>query len=939
MMQPPLKKPRKSAGGGGGGLFQFFKHKDPAAAKKPRRRYRFEGGSVALPLLWYSRDDSCLVRRMEGANFESEKVAAFDFDGCLTTDAGPIGSGSGGLPIREGVIEKLQALYDGTVSEDSQNNSCVAAPGENTTAAGMKVKIASTSEGRNDRHRLVIFTNGANIGNMRKETTVMNAIVRKTSRLNEFVRRLQRPVEIFVATKKDKYRKGIGTGLWDALLEDPNLALDLNSNSSSSSSSMVSESSAMANKSDVDKRRVTIVAPRLSASFFVGDAAGREDDFSDSDKKFAEAVGLEFFTETDFFGQPYRSSAHLIDLWKEVFGYSQILVVLVGAPGSGKSHFCQTVLEEENNSESDGNGNDRWAIVCQDVLKSRDRCMESCRELLNLGKCVLVDRTNIDKEQRQIWISIAKGFNIPCIAIEFGGQNKRELITNVLTRSAGSHGTGLDASKSETNVGYIVSKFLSRQQPTLIAEGFNLVFRCEKSLSYRQALANTLSEWSLKAMSNDYQINPQRKSNVYKCGHRTLLVPTMEADSMENALQVLWDESRVFLSKEENTNLSIEVFDVTEKASSQKKSALNGRLIHLSGCSPAERIFFPSRIPGSRATMVAVPAVFKFAAGGPDVNRYLHRHFNESRAQVTESPQDAMTLRTYTQQYHSSCPPGVYSCPVPTSNASKFTHIFHCIAPRIVDASKRESSSQLSSASAASSSTEVESNQSQNASFDDIMAAHYRQLFDQFRKSCLVELKSGDVQAGSDATHINKSAHISSDAKDIGLISFPTEWSEPLSPPIRKGSWRNVLDAYISKPRDLDCEARIFLETSRFVCIYDAYPKAKIHLLVVPKPDFLDVKYPHELTSAHCERVEILHQAAKAIARQVQLRFIGSLSPGHHIKIGYHRRPSLSRMHIHLISDDLNGRAMKTKKHRDSFETDFFVPIDQILLEASLRNE
>ena len=124
------------------------------------------------------------------------------------------------------------------------------------------------------------------------------------------------------------------------------------------------------------------------------------------------------------------------------------------------------------------------------------------------------------------------------------------------------------------------------------------------------------------------------------------------------------------------------------------------------------------------------------------------------------------------------------------------------------------------------------------------------------------------------------------------------------------------------------------METARYVCMFDGYPKGKIHLLVVPKPDFLDVKYPSDLTAVHCERLAVLHRAAKAIARQVQRRFMGDLSPGHSMKIGYHHKPSLSRMHIHLISDDLEGRGMKTKKHRDSFATDFFVPVDDVMARA-----
>jgi bifunctional polynucleotide phosphatase/kinase len=36
-------------------------------------------------------------------------------------------------------------------------------------------------------------------------------------------------------------------------------------------------------------------------SFYVGDAAGRRKDFSDSDKNMASNAGLRFFTETEFF--------------------------------------------------------------------------------------------------------------------------------------------------------------------------------------------------------------------------------------------------------------------------------------------------------------------------------------------------------------------------------------------------------------------------------------------------------------------------------------------------------------------------------------------------------------------------------------------------------------------------------------------------------------
>ena len=46
------------------------------------------------------------------------------------------------------------------------------------------------------------------------------------------------------------------------------------------------------------------VAPDLSRCFYVGDAAGREGDHSDSDLGFARAVGVAFHTPEEFFLKP-----------------------------------------------------------------------------------------------------------------------------------------------------------------------------------------------------------------------------------------------------------------------------------------------------------------------------------------------------------------------------------------------------------------------------------------------------------------------------------------------------------------------------------------------------------------------------------------------------------------------------------------------------------
>jgi bifunctional polynucleotide phosphatase/kinase len=76
------------------------------------------------------------------------------------------------------------------------------------------------------------------------------------------------PFQIFISTQKDKYYKP-STGMWSFMNNERNKG------------------------KHIDK----------DLSFFVGDAAGRKKDHSDSDKKFAENCGVTFYTEDEFFNK------------------------------------------------------------------------------------------------------------------------------------------------------------------------------------------------------------------------------------------------------------------------------------------------------------------------------------------------------------------------------------------------------------------------------------------------------------------------------------------------------------------------------------------------------------------------------------------------------------------------------------------------------------
>lgn len=164
--------------------------------------------------------------------------------------------------------------------------------------------------------------------------------------------------------------------------------------------------------------------------------------------------------------------------------------------------------------------------------------------------------------------------------------------------------------------------------------------------------------------------------------------------------------------------------------------------------------------------------------------------------------------------------------------------------------------------------------------------------------------------------------------------------------------------------------------------VYDGYPKARVHLLLLPKPAFLAVNAVTDLRREHLERLRglwgfcfsftfrrkweglisclvpaslipstrppghttthsrlaVLHAEARRIRDKLQGDLAGSgRAPSSQLRLGYHALPSLHPLHCHLISQDFDAPALKTKKHWNSFTTAFFLDADAV--EAALREE
>lgn len=117
----------------------------------------------------------------------------------------------------------------------------------------MPKRLAKLKEYLKQGYTIVIFTN-------QKSKTDPQKIFRY-NRISNAIKLLNIPLILFMATGEDEYRKP-QIGMWKAL---------------------------------------QTMIPEIKTAFFVGDAAGRPNDFSDSDLQFAKNIGIDFYTPEQIF--------------------------------------------------------------------------------------------------------------------------------------------------------------------------------------------------------------------------------------------------------------------------------------------------------------------------------------------------------------------------------------------------------------------------------------------------------------------------------------------------------------------------------------------------------------------------------------------------------------------------------------------------------------
>ncbi|EMC98276.1 hypothetical protein BAUCODRAFT_32290 [Baudoinia panamericana UAMH 10762] len=165
---------------------------------------------------------------------------------------------------------------------------------------------------------------------------------------------------------------------------------------------------------------------------------------------------------------------------------------------------------------------------------------------------------------------------------------------------------------------------------------------------------------------------------------------------------------------------------------------------------------------------------------------------------------------------------------------------------------------------------------------------------------------------------------------------------------------RDGLAAYTTDPASFP-QSRVVYYNDKFVVINDLFPKASVHLLLLPRDPKKNVQRPQEAFDdlqflADCRQEE---KKVRAIVASELRRKFGRYSatdrPYLHalesdeppdalpqgrdwsrdIISGTHANPSMNHLHIHVLSKDMVSEPMKKRNHYLSFTTDFLIGLDQ----------
>ena len=141
-------------------------------------------------------------------------------------------------------------------------------------------------------------------------------------------------------------------------------------------------------------------------SFFVGDALGRSSDFSDSDKVFAENIGIPYYCPE----QVFHTKQEITDIPTIPLPDDGLptLVIMMGYPGSGKSTIAKQLCKQKG-----------YVYIEGDVYKTSVKMIKASLQHISLRKSIVFDATHTSVAKRKEYVDLAKthSYAVVCVHV------------------------------------------------------------------------------------------------------------------------------------------------------------------------------------------------------------------------------------------------------------------------------------------------------------------------------------------------------------------------------------------------------------------------------------------------------------------------------------------------------------------------------------------
>lgn len=137
-------------------------------------------------------------------------------------------------------------------------------------------------------------------------------------------------------------------------------------------------------------------------SFFVGDALGRKSDFSDSDKVFAENIGIPYYCPEEVF----HVKQEILEIPTIPLSDEKQIIIMMGYPGSGKSTIAKNICKNES-----------FVYIEGDLYKTSTKMIKASLQHIAINKSIIFDATNSSSKKRREYIEHGNKYNYKIVCI------------------------------------------------------------------------------------------------------------------------------------------------------------------------------------------------------------------------------------------------------------------------------------------------------------------------------------------------------------------------------------------------------------------------------------------------------------------------------------------------------------------------------------------